>query len=756
MQILKHINIHKYNPSYHKHNLNRFLDTFITLFRMFFIALRSPLNFVKQFSFLRIKILIRAIRYEKPSQISGNFKHLLRHSNQPLPQESYTEISKEDYVADATKELDLFLKKTSVLDFNNKQPQLSVILVLYNKAELTYRCLKSLLEQNSLPIQLIIVDNCSKDKTSELLSRIKGADIIYNQENFHFIKACNQALEITKCPYVLFLNNDVEILDEAFESALNTLKESPKHGAVGAKTIGFDGKILEAGSIIWSDGSCLGYGRDQSPHDYNFQFKRVVDYCSGSFLLTRTELLKKHGGFDLQFMPAYYEEADYCMWLQKKGYKCIYDSKTIIRHFEFGSSDKEAATKLQSINQSKFVNKHIDCLGNHYPSTNLNVNEARFSASQKHCKKILYIDDRVPHRSTGSGFTRSNTILNSLQELGYQISVFPMYRQFQEEWSQVYTDISPYIEVVKDGEYLNFKEFIKSREEYYDMIWVSRPHNMDYTLKQIQRHAKSAKIIYDAEAIFAERMKLDLKLKGIPISNSSIFNQTKKELNLALKANLTITVSEEDASKFRSLSVHHTKVLGHQLKVRKSDSSFDQRKDLLFVGNLDIDHSPNVDSIKWFIKDIFPKIQEVIPEIKLHIIGSNQAKSLADLETKEILFYGKLEHIEDFYDQQRVFIAPTRFAAGIPYKIHEAAANGIPAVASQLLGYQLNWTHNKEIVLSGIDAQEFADSVISLYKNKALWEQVQNDAYQEVENSLGEKAYKDQLSEILNYCINEC
>jgi len=75
----------------------------------------------------------------------------------------------------------------------SNSPEISIIVVLYNRAELTLQCLRSIVEQGFEPLEIIIIDNASTDETPEMLDRLQGARIIRNNENRHFLSAVNQA-----------------------------------------------------------------------------------------------------------------------------------------------------------------------------------------------------------------------------------------------------------------------------------------------------------------------------------------------------------------------------------------------------------------------------------------------------------------------------------------------------------------------------------------------------------------------------------
>jgi GT2 family glycosyltransferase len=134
-----------------------------------------------------------------------------------------------------------------------------------------------------------------------MLARVDGAEIHYNTENLGFLLACNSVAQDISTPYTLFLNNDCELLATALDTGLETIQSCKTIGAVGGKIILLNGELQEAGSIVYADGSCAGYGRGRSPDDFEFQYERDVDFVSGAFMLTQTSLFQSFGGFDDQY-----------------------------------------------------------------------------------------------------------------------------------------------------------------------------------------------------------------------------------------------------------------------------------------------------------------------------------------------------------------------------------------------------------------------------------------------------------------------
>src|SRR2546422_4491037 len=143
-------------------------------------------------------------------------------------------------------------------------------------------------------------------------------------------------------------------------------------------------------------------------------YKRDVDYCSAAFLLTKRELFLENGGFDEDYSPAYYEETDYCVRLWEQGKRVVYDPNVITFHYEFASSGSQAsAIDLQIEHQKIFAIKHKDWLQSQHAAAPENALAAR-RREKKGRRRILFLDDRVPHMTLGSGFPRSNRILAEL------------------------------------------------------------------------------------------------------------------------------------------------------------------------------------------------------------------------------------------------------------------------------------------------------------------------------------------------------
>ncbi len=629
-------------------------------------------------------------------------------------------------------------------------PLVSILLVLYNRAELTYQCLNSLSKIQDVPFEIIIVDNHSTDATNSLLERVAGATIIRNSDNLNFLLGSNQAARAAKGKYLLFLNNDTQLLPTSLDSAIKTIESAGDIGAVGGKIILLDGTLQEAGSVVWRDGSCAGYGRGDSPSAPMYNFQRNVDYCSGAFLLTSRELFLELGCFDEAYRPAYYEEVDYCLKLWEMGKRVVYDPKAILLHFEFASSkSSEAALQLQINNRDTLKRKNARQLQYRRPPGLENMLDAR--ATIGNWPRILFIEDRPPHAYMGSGFPRSRQMLLGLLELNCFVTFYPTH-DIEENWNKIYQDIPKTVEVMQGYKIEGLEDFLHKRKGYYDIIIISRPHNMQRFQSIFQRNREwfgNTKIVYDAEALFSLREIAQRQLNGFPLSEKETDALLKEEIGLAAEVDTVLCVSPVEQALFTAAGLKQTLLLKHCIDIEPTENSFEERDGILFVGAFHNDTSPNANAAFWFSGQIWPRItQKLGADLEFRVAGLNYSRKISRLSDTGVKVLGRIDDLRPLYNQSRIFIAPNRFAAGIPLKIIEAVAYGMPVVATSLLAKQLGWEAGQELLVAD-SAAEFAEKCIQLLTDPKLWECIRAKALARVQADYSKAAFMANLTEIV-------
>ena len=623
-------------------------------------------------------------------------------------------------------------------------PRVSIILILSNRAEMTFQCLYSL-RALPLPVEIIVVDNASTNETSRLLERLDGVRILRQREKAEFPLACNEAARIATGKHVLLLN-DAEILPGSLESAVQTLESADDIGAVGAKLVLPDGRLQEAGGIVWRDGSYRGYGRGDAPRFPAYMYSRDVDYCSAAFLLTPRELFLGIGGFDEFCRPAYYQDIDYCVRLWKSGKRVVFDPGAVVVHFEFANPMSEAQAEKAPVARRKlFVKHHADWIARKHAPSDTRLLDARAASSRG--QRILVLDDRVPHFRLGAGFPRTCELIRTLDESGHFVTFYPMTMPF-EDWSEVYDDIPRTVEVMVGLGVARLHDFLKERDGYYDRIIISRPHNMKTFRARMWRDggwATRARVIYDAEAIFAFREAEQRRLVGEQVTEDEVARLLSEEMGLAHGAHAVFSVTDRERDCFLSSGVGTVWTLGHTVEINPTPRSFEERAGFLFVGAMG--GIPNRDAVLWFAREIWPTVRSLVGgEVSFSVVGAEPPAEIHALPDVNVL--GQVADLTSLYDRSRIFVAPSRLAAGVPIKVQTAAAHGLPVICTSILADELGWRDGVELLVAD-GPEEFAKCCARLYSDADLWQRLRAHALERVARECSKQTFAATLAQAL-------
>ncbi|MEO8715352.1 MAG: glycosyltransferase, partial [Acetobacteraceae bacterium] len=617
------------------------------------------------------------------------------------------------------------------LDFTTADaPVVSVLMVVHDRFALTMATLASLRATFAGAVEVIVIDSGSVDETRHLSRYAPGVRVVRFEDNIGFLHGSNTALRLAIAPLVLYLNNDVELAPGALDAALARIAD-PTIGAVGARLIRSHGALQEAGCIVWRDGWTAGYMRDASPLAPEANFVRDVDFCSAAFLLARAALVRDLGGFDTAFAPGYYEDADLCLGIAASGHRVVYDPAVTVRHLEHGTSaGVAAAAALIVAHRDVFFRKHRARLRFRYPADSRAALFARCAAPGR--GRVLFIEDQIPLRRLGQGFVRSNDIIAVLAASGRHVTVYPLHSA-RVDPAAIYADMPETVEVMHDRALADLEAFLRARRGYYDTIWIARTHNLDRVKPILERGGTDVvggvRLVLDTEAIAALREAGRREVMGEEALD--VEAALAQEFASAWFCQAIVAVSEAEAARLRALGFPDVAILGHVRIPAPTPRPFAERAGLLFVGALPVAESPNYDGLLWFVDAVLPLIEaELGHETRLTVAGHVGDVDLSRLDGHpRVSLCGAVADLAPLYDRHRVFVAPTRYAAGIPYKVHEAAAMGVPVVASGLLAGQLGWRDGRELMAAEVgDAEGFARAVLALYRDAGLWDSVREAA----------------------------
>ncbi|WP_242918218.1 glycosyltransferase [Pontibacter liquoris] len=602
-------------------------------------------------------------------------------------------------------------------------PIASIVIPAYNAWEMNYKCIKSINENtHGVSYEVIIGDDASSDDTQNIGMYVENIVSIRNSSNVGFLHNCNNAAKHAKGKYILFLNNDTEVKPGWLSSLVELLEKDASIGMAGSKLIYPDGRLQEAGGIIWKDASGWNFGHRQSPEAPEFNYVKEVDYISGASILIRTSLWKEIGGFDSLYTPAYYEDTDLAFEVRKRGYKVVYQPLSEVIHYEgysHGTEQREGITgkeikAYQQVNFGKFYEKWKDVLDkDHFPNAE-NVFWAKDRSKGK--KTILFVDHYVPFYDKDAGSRNTFMLLQLLAETGYNVKFIGDNFYKHEPYTTTLQQMG--IEVLYGAWYRdNWESWALENKSKIDFVYLSRPH---ISIKYIDFICNNlnAKVIYFGHDLHYLRELKQYQVEGRKELLESSAKWKKLELELFSKSDLVLTVSEDEKTIINNdLNIQHVIKLPlfYYDNFKPVITDFADRKDILFVGGFG--HSPNVDGIIWFCKQVWPQISASIPDVNFIIAGSNPPQEIYELSSPRIHVKGYVTDFElqALYNSVRLVVIPLRYGAGVKGKTVEAMYNGLPIVTTSFGVEGLSGIEN--VIQTCQSEEEFSSQVIDYYSS---------------------------------------
>lgn len=647
---------------------------------------------------------------------------------------------------------------TSVV--HNVNPKVSIIIPVYNQLKFTRQCIETVWETcKNQNYEIIVIDDCSTDETPQYLESVKSKVRLYrNKQNQGFLLNVNFAASQAKGEYIVLLNNDTIPQEGWLEALLEPFELYEKVAAVGAFMIFPNNMVLEACSIVFSDGSGWNYGRGDNPDSSRYNFIRETDYVSGGGMIVPKKIWDELGGLDPHYCPAYYDDIDFCFRARKAGYKILYTPFSKIIHFEGmtgGTDVTQGPKKYQVINQQKFYERWKDELKNQYENKYENV----FRASRREKgKRILMFDHILPLPNFNSGCLRMNHIVKALVKQGHKITFVSLSNADPDNYKDTLRKMG--VETV----YLNFESWefsdkknaiinqvlkmLEVQNNNYDIVYFAFYWVANLFIRNVKKRLPKAIVYVDSVDIHFLRKQREAELYKDK-EHILIAEKTKAdELLIYSRADAVITVTEEDKKVLnKELPCKPVFIIPNVHEIIPSEIGFNERKDLLFIGGFN--HNPNIDAMLYFCKEIFPKVKTKIPGIKLWIVGSNPTDEIKALAEESIVVTGWVNDTKPYLDSCRISIAPLRYGAGMKGKVGEAMSNGLPVITTKV-GSEGMGIVNRVHAIEVEKTDDWVKQIEILYNNKELWEKISVDGQALMASKYGSDRMKDFTKNVID------
>ena len=584
--------------------------------------------------------------------------------------------------------LDAELEHLSLNFAQVEDPLVSIIIPVYNEYRVTINCLRALLENTAgVSYEVIIADDCSTDLTTSIAERMGNIRVVRGSENLRFIGNCNRAAAHARGKFLLFLNNDTAVCPGWLPPLVEVLQTRASVGIVGPRLLFPNGKLQEAGAIMWRDGSAWNFGRMDDPDKPDYSYLKETDYISGACLMIRAHLWAQLGGFDTRYAPAYYEDADIAFATREAGYQVIYQPLSSVFHFEGISNGTEldsGVKQYQVQNQARFREKWAEVLDAAHFDNAEHVCLARDRSRQR--RSILFIDHYVPHYDKDAGSRSTFMWVEQMLEMGYRVQFLganffphqPYTRTLQQMGVEVLT-----------GEYMarNQDRWLRENAPYIDRIYLHRPHVAEQFLAALEKMDPRPPIIFFGHDLHYLRIRREYELSGDESLLRTSQKWRKREFAVFDRVDKVYYPSavevEEVLREKPGLDVRAIP-LYILPEVDLPPYQFEDTGDILFVGGFN--HPPNVDGVCWFVEEVLPLVAAARPGIRLHVVGSNPTDAVEALQSEHVVVYGYLsdEELDALYQRVRQVVVPLRFGAGVKGKVIEAVQKNRPLVTTSV------------------------------------------------------------------------
>lgn len=625
-------------------------------------------------------------------------------------------------------------------------PVVSIVIPVYNQAAHTLACLRALAAHPpQVPCEILVVDDGSSDQTATWMPQVQGLRYVVRERNGGFIEACNDGVARSLGRYVVLLNNDTVPQPGWLDALLATFTAVPRAGLVGAQLLYPDGRLQEAGGVVFQDGSGWSYGRFESAEDPRYSALRDADYCSGAALMIPRALWDTLGGFDTRYRPAYYEDTDLAFAVRAAGYRVLVQPASRVVHDEGTSNGTDTGSGVKAYqvrNQGVFAAKWAQALRAQPPVGSV----PSPALLHRHQRQVLILDEAMPQPDRDSGSLRQYNLIRMLVDGGAHVVFVPTRREHAGAATEALQQLG--VEVWHAPFLQGIGPWLREHGPRFAVVMMVRHHVASECLPLLRSYAPQARTVFDTVDLHYLRERRGAELAG----NAGLLRDAERtrarELAVMAATDVTVLVSAAEREQLRIDAPGVTvELISNLHEVAAGGEDWAHRHDLVFVGGFR--HPPNVDAMQWFIGEVFARIRAQLPEVRFHCIGADVPDALRALAATQpgVEIHGFVPVVTPYMDQVRIAVAPLRFGAGVKGKVNLSMAHGQPVVATTCAVEGMHLQDGQDVLVAD-DAEAFAAAVVRLYQDPVLWQQLSSAGRRNVADHFSLDAARDTVQRV--------
>ncbi len=622
-------------------------------------------------------------------------------------------------------------------------PRASIVIPVYGQCAHTLACLRAIAAHPpAAPIDVIIVDDGSIDDTAQLLPRVDGLRYHRRAANGGFIAASNDGAALARGGFLVFLNNDTVPQPGWLDALLDTFAGQAGAGLVGAQLLYPDGRLQEAGGVVFSDGSAWNYGRFGDPSDPRYGYVRDADYLSAAAVAIPRDLFERLGGFDTRYAPAYYEDTDLAFAVRAAGLRTLYQPRARVLHDEgtsAGTDPRQGMKAAQVRNREVFAAKWAAALPSRLPPGS----EPTPALLHRGQKQVLVIDALAPQPDRDSGSLRLVNLMRLLRGEGAHVVFLPANREHGGRYTEALQQLG--VEAWYAPHARRAPGWLREHGHRFHSVLACRHYVAREFLPLLRAHAPQARVVFDSVDLHYLRERRAAELRGGAAQRRAALRTRALELGVIAASDATLVVSEaERALLATDAPSARVEVLSNLHEVAGPGKPFAERKGLVFVGGFR--HPPNADAVRWFVSEVFPLVRARLPGIPSTPSVATPADIAASRAGRRRIHGLFRDRAMD--DGCRIAVRAAALWRRGEGKVNLSMAHGQPVVATPAAVEGMH-LRDGEDVLVGADAAAFADAIVRLHGDQALWEQLATGGLANVARHFSMDAARETVRSVL-------
>ncbi|MXV35925.1 MULTISPECIES: glycosyltransferase [unclassified Saccharibacter] len=639
----------------------------------------------------------------------------------------------------------------SPLSFDHDEhPSLSVIVLSEGDYVSVAASLLALHQQNEVSYNVILVSNGNTEEKRRISQFTQGVQLIYPDTLISEAEQFKRGLEHAQSPYVVVMRAGMQ----PTAGALNAIKRAMfyRHIKGGSGPVmRADGRLCEAGSRLWRDGSITLKGEGRAVTETDLSYEAPLEAAqAGFFFGLRSAFLKalpsiEACGLEAGFVPL-------ALSLRAQGLGCTYLPDVLVR---------DLTAKIPSIEskerQAQNIRRSFASVLMHHPLPQGGM--WREGAMVSH---VVMVFPHLPRKCEGGASRRIFHQIDAFLQNNWFVTIVGL-ENGEEDHLTVALDYPPTVECLLGDDAV--APLLTQRRGAVQLLWLNGAQTLT-KIAPILRQDPSVveSVVLDTvtqEGGGLRAMEAHLRrLVGANDDQERLKRETASELSDAWMCQYIIAGDVAEEQLMRRLGFENVWLLppvGMPLRRDVQQRGFHERSGLLFPLCIMRSGDAVHDGFDWFCLHVASYLKRHLSEdVPLWIGGYHHPSVDVRFYERFVALEGLSQPVPDhvLMEHCRVLVAPTRVLATQSSEIVEGAAYGIPSVMNSSQLEALQWEDRQEGLNGGFnDPQRFAQAVIDVYQNEDLWLSVQNHAYQKVssENRLADfrQSFDDLLACVL-------